>query len=298
MPRKGYPVNQLKLQAYAKINLTLEVLEQRPDKYHNLRSVFQQISLCDDLIVQSATGEGLILNDCPDVLAKDNILTKAYTAMTNHLGHSPAIVATLKKRIPSQAGLGGGSADCAAFLSALNTLWGMNLDRDQLCKIGATLGADVSSCIYGGSLFAGGIGDIITPIDSSLSLPLVIIKPPVACSTPHMYKRLDEAPQRLSTSSNTGAVLSALQNGNISALCQNLHNDFQTLADYPEIISAGDNLINCGAMATLLCGSGSAVFGIFKEPKVAISAYHRLKKAHKTYLCRTIPTHKNKGATL
>ncbi len=281
-------MKHLSFKAYAKVNLTLEVLSLRDDGYHNLRSVFQQISLHDRISITPTNSEGLSLNDCINIPPNENILTATYNALCDILGKTPGVEVHLQKHIPMQAGLGGASADCAALLRGLNTLWDMRLSQEELLAIGAKLGADVPACLCGGSLLAGGIGDVITPIESKLHFAMVIIKPPVACSTPIMYRKLDERSARQPNPQATHNVVQALKSGDFGTLCANLHNDFESVVEDSEVLLAHKALWGCGAQAVLLAGSGSSVFGVFARPKDAISAYHILCKTHNCYLCRTL----------
>lgn len=276
------------LPAYAKINLGLVIAGKRPDGYHDLVTIFRRISLHDDLVLQRTKTPGLSLSCNETALAgPDNILHRAWALMQARYDLAGGVSVSLTKRIPTQAGLGGGSADAAAFLTGCAGLFHLPLTAEQLLPIAAELGADVAACLYEGTMLGLGKGEQLTEIKTALSFPLVILKPSAGCPTGAMFSAFDkrnngddDAPVR--------DCVRALQDNNLSALCQRLHNSFESVVD-PAILAHKKLLLQNGARAALLSGSGSCVFGIYDNEEAAADAYHALSRSHEAYLCRTLP---------
>ncbi|MGI6020990.1 MAG: 4-(cytidine 5'-diphospho)-2-C-methyl-D-erythritol kinase [Lachnospiraceae bacterium] len=280
-------MSSITISAPAKINLTLTITGRRHDGYHLLESLFQSISLCDTLTVETA-GKGFVLDSDTDIPTDDNIITAADRVLRQMFPKMPGLRVTLEKNIPQQAGLGGGSTDCAAYLRAANELCRLGLSRDELMNIGAGLGADVPFCVCGGTALVRGIGEIVTPVKSGLSLDLVIVKPPVCCSTPAMYRRIDELGDDLKQNFSTSDAADALISGDIQKLCSCLYNVFEAAADNKEISDARSILLENGASGVLLSGSGSSVFGIFKNEESAKNAAEIISKDRWAKACKTI----------
>ena len=279
-------MSQLCVPAYAKVNLVLNITGKRPDGYHNLDSVFQRISLHDRLTLEKTDGGSFeLLCSLPGLPMEDNIVTKAYRLLRERFPEMGGLRVTLEKNIPSQAGMGGGSADCAAFLLACRALYDLPLSDGELVRLGAGLGADVPACLYAGATLAHGIGDEITPISSRLPLHLVVIKPPLAFSTPAMYRRLDQTVDFSCQPMNSPEMVQAMENGDFPAAAQKLYNVFELAAEGEEIAAVRQELVQAGASAALMSGSGSAVFGLFPDRVSAEAAFRALNSRHEAYLC-------------
>ncbi len=253
--------------AYAKINLFLSVGPRRSDGYHDLASIFQRISLCDEIQI-AKSGDGGISFTCSDPALpcdENNLAVRAAKAFFSALGRSFGVKIHLEKRIPSQAGLGGGSADAAAVLSALNELANFPFSQSELAKIGATLGADVPFCIYGGAMTANGIGEILVPCAPLCDVFLVIAKGNAGISTKDAYQALDA--RGVAECRSYDAMVVALKSCDIDAICASLFNDFETVTDIH--LPLKDALLTHGAKGALMSGSGSAVFGIFADKACA-----------------------------
>lgn len=250
--------------AYAKINLTLGVLYKRTDGYHALDSVMQSIDLFDSVTLERA--RDVVVTSTGQVLPYDNTLRRAaerYRALTGR-GAQIRVV----KRIPSEAGLGGGSADAAAVLNGLQELYG-EVDEATLFEIGASVGADVPFCMRGGTQRAEGIGERLTPV-SGMPLHLLIVKPEQGVSTKKLFSLL-KLPRRMP---DNAACLRALAEGDLAALCPLLYNALEEPAIelVPEIGRAKAALLSAGALAASMTGSGSAVFGVFPSKETAEAA--------------------------
>ena len=216
---------------------------------------------------------------------KENIIYKAYVKLKEKYKAISGIEVTVNKKIPMQAGMAGGSTDCAAFIIAMNKLFDLKLTKKEIESLGKSLGADVVPCFYNKPVKAEGIGDIITNIDTDFKYYMVIIKPKIACNTKEMYQKLDteEDIQQLHTSEN---IIKALENKDIYLLANNLYNVFEEVIQEKEIIQdIKKELIKNGALQALMTGSGSCVYGIFKDKQSAKNAYIALKDKYLTYIC-------------
>ena len=246
--------------AFAKVNLTLEVLGCRTDGYHALRSIVQQISLFDTVTVSIAKGFH------SNSEFKYDLALKAAQTLANVAGINEGVSIEIVKRIPVGGGLGGGSADAAATLLALNDLWEIGWSREKLAAIAAQIGSDVPALVLGGTVLMQGRGEIVSPLfDQRTQLKefyLVLINPGVFCSTKEVYlkcnSRLQEDPRILYNMS------SALQNGDEKRIASAMMNDLQISAVklHPEITAALKALEERGTLGAMMSGSGSTVFGL------------------------------------
>lgn len=260
--------------AYAKVNLTLAVGEKRPDGYHEVVSVMQQVSLCDTLTAEQ-TREGITLTCSDPALpsGEENLAHRAASLFFRETGIAGGAALTLEKRIPSQAGLGGGSSDAASVLLALRKLYAPALSDTELETMAAALGSDVPFFIRGGTQLATGRGEVLSPLPPLTDGWFVIVKPTESFSTPAMYRRLDELPPACTP------PLPPLQGG-LPALASGLFNRFE--AAIPAGSAVWDikaRLAAYGALASLLSGSGSAVFGLFDTETAARAAVEALRPA-------------------
>lgn len=260
--------------AYAKVNLTLAVGEKRPDGYHEVVSVMQQVSLCDTLTAEQ-TREGITLTCSDPALpsGEENLAHRAASLFFRETGIAGGAALTLEKRIPSQAGLGGGSSDAASVLLALRKLYAPALSDTELETMAAALGSDVPFFIRGGTQLATGRGEVLSPLPPLTDGWFVIVKPTESFSTPAMYRRLDELPPACTP------PLPPLQGG-LPALAAGLFNRFE--AAIPAGSAVWDikaRLAAYGALASLLSGSGSAVFGLFDTETAARAAVEALRPA-------------------
>ena len=260
--------------AYAKVNLTLAVGEKRPDGYHEVVSVMQRVSLCDTLTAEQ-TREGITLTCSDPALpsGEENLAHRAASLFFRETGIAGGAALTLEKRIPSQAGLGGGSSDAASALLALRKLYAPALSDTELETMAAALGSDVPFFIRGGTQQATGRGEVLSPLPPLTDGWFVIVKPTESFSTPAMYRRLDELPPACTP------PLPPLQGG-LPALAAGLFNRFE--AAIPAGSAVWDikaRLAAYGALASLLSGSGSAVFGLFDTETAARATVEALRPA-------------------
>lgn len=250
----------------AKINLGLNIVERRDDGYHNLETVFYPIGLTDVLEIVPARGTGSTLTtygnpvDCP---VEKNLVMKALRLMQRHCD-VPEVDIYLYKHIPDGAGLGGGSSDASSTMLMLNEMFKLGIKKDALARLAATLGADCPFFIYNRPMMATGIGDVLTPIDVSLSgLWLYLVKPPVSVPTGVAYSRVTPAP---STSDLRIDVARAVRKW--SGVVKN---DFEpsVFSSYPELATIKNSIKSGGAIYASMSGSGSSIFGIFNDAIMA-----------------------------
>lgn len=260
--------------AYAKVNLTLAVGEKRLDGYHEVVSVMQRVSLCDTLTAEQ-TREGITLTCSDPALpsGEENLAHRAASLFFRETGIAGGAALTLEKRIPSQAGLGGGSSDAASALLALRKLYAPALSDTELETMAAALGSDVPFFIRGGTQLATGRGEVLSPLPPLTDGWFVIVKPTESFSTPAMYRRLDELPPACTP------PLPPLQGG-LPALAAGLFNRFETAIPASSAVwDIKARLAAYGALASLLSGSGSAVFGLFDTETAARAAVEALRPA-------------------
>lgn len=252
--------------ANAKINWALDVTGRAANGYHLLDMLMQPISLCDELSAELADDISLAIEGDPIAPGPENLVWRAAVAMSEFFGVKKGARITLKKRIPSQAGLGGGSADCAAALRLLRRLWKIDAADEQLCQIGLWLGADVPFCVINRFSRVQGVGEVVMPLPGAREIPLVIVKPAAGVPTPVAFRILDETFQQ-KQQRDLDTALNALSNGDWEKFRQFAGNDLlaPALQIVPEIGSCIDLLKEHGALYADMSGSGSAVFGVFAD---------------------------------
>ena len=269
----------MRVEANAKVNFTLEVFGKRADGYHALRSVVMPISLSDTLDIE-ATDDGEITSDTG---YDDDLCVKAARVFKSSASSLPSSLgATIRvaKRIPAGGGLGGGSADAAAVLRALNELWKVGLSREELAEVGAQVGSDVPALVLGGPVIMEGRGEVVKsigacacgdlssdqptsrPTDHLRTLNLVLVNPGINCSTREVYAACEARP--LGGEDLTAKMVSALQAGDLSRIAAAFMNDLQPSAVkcHPEIADALVSLRTAGVIGAMMSGSGSSVFGL------------------------------------
>lgn len=258
--------------AYAKVNLTLQVGSRRPDGYHAVMSVMQRISLWDTVTAERGTGRDTLLCSVPVTEnVDDNLCMKAARAFFAETGtKSDGVTITLEKHIPVQAGLGGGSSDAAAVLRAMRALYAPEVSDAELERMAAALGSDVPFFIRGGTALATGRGERLTPLPRLADGWFVVVKPPEGFSTPAMYRRLDELPPQPPQPDGMTAALGA---GELRAVAAALCNSFERAVPPDSAVWVIREALRAqGALAAMLSGSGSAVFGLFDREDAARAA--------------------------
>lgn len=268
--------------APAKLNLTLDVGARRPDGYHDITSVMQNAALYDVVTLDFSKADGITI-ECPGTdlpTGPDNLAWKAadvFFRETNVLRAGISI--RLDKKIPSQAGLGGGSSDAAAVLRGMRRLFHADVSDEALETMAAQVGSDVPYCVRGGTALAQGRGERLTALPVLPMCWFVIVKPPAANSTAAMYRKLDEI--SITGRPDSDKMMEALKNGDLTQICRLVGNVFeQALPPDSEIFAILRQLSVLGAGAACMTGSGSAVMGLFRQEETARLAARELQKAY------------------
>mgnify|MGYP002512513473 CR=1 FL=1 len=251
--------------AYAKVNLTLDVLDKREDGYHDLKSVMQTLSIRDDIEIDVGTGKPWKLLCSKEGIPTDerNLAWKAAKVYCDALNKDPnGLEIRITKRIPVEAGMGGGSADAAAVLRALNDYYGNPLSILALAELGAQVGSDVPFCVVGGTAMVEGKGEKLRKLPDMPDCIFVVCKPDFSVSTPALYKKIDEVtiPKR----PDHQAMESALLAGDLEKVAHNLYNVFDPVVteEHLEMNYIKSIFNSYGAVAFQMTGSGSAVYAI------------------------------------
>jgi 4-diphosphocytidyl-2-C-methyl-D-erythritol kinase len=264
-------MRSVSLPAFAKINLDLRVLGTRQDGFHDLRTVFQSLALFDTVTVSVRRGPLAVTCDEPDIPADHRNLAWKAAGLLHHVatGKNSAprdILIELRKRVPAEAGLGGGSANAAMTLLALNALWKLDLDAVSLSRIGARLGADVPYFLVGGTALGLGRGDDIYPLADMPPVYVVILRPGFGVSTADAYRWFDEDVRRPLKEPAARRVPPGWP-----AWSATLRNDLEAavMKHHPAIGRIRQSLLDAGAAFAAMSGSGSAVFGLFERGDAA-----------------------------
>ena len=277
--------------AYAKLNLSLDVSRAREDGYHDMVMVMQTVSLCDELVIELRTGGTVRAETGLPYLPQDerNLAVKAAKIYFKQTGREDTgAMIRIKKRIPVGAGMAGGSADAAAVLRGLNRYFGYELDRETMLSLAEAVGSDVAFCLLGGTALAEGRGERLTPLKPLQGCRFVIGKPDFSISTPELFRALDRA--KLHVHPDTAGMLEAIAAGDVRALCRRMYNVFEDVPDrrMKSIAEIKRKLFNRGAEGAIMTGTGSAVFGVFLEEAEAEAACEELKKGL-SFACCAVP---------
>lgn len=267
--------------AWGKLNLTLDVLGIRPDGYHEMQMIMQSVDLCDDVtIMLTDKNHWSCCCDCDDVPAdRSNLAMKAAESFFARLGSRPdGLEICIQKRIPMQGGMAGGSADAAAVLRGLNRFYGGPFSLSELAQIGAAVGSDVPYCVMGGTMLAEGRGEVLSPLPAMPDCYYVLVKPNFSVSTPELFRALDSAETVLHP--DTKRAIASLKVGDLESFCTCMHNVFQPVLEqkFPVIADICTTLLSCGALGASLTGTGSVVYGIFRDESAAQAARDQLQK--------------------
>jgi len=279
----------MRLEAFAKINWSLDITGVREDGYHLMDMLMQPISLADEISVKPAESLRLTTGGYPPVRPDNhNLILRAARALQEITGCTLGAEMHLQKRIPVGAGLGGGSADAAATLAGLNRLWGTGLSSAELEKLGLTLGADIPFCLRGGLTRTRGIGEDLESHPCRSSFWLIVIQPCRGLSTGSVFSAWHAAGSQAHP--KTEEALAALEKGDLDALCSSVSNVLQPISEAmrPAIGESVRALKTSGALTALMTGSGSAVFGVFRNPRIAKQAHEALSHRWRScFLCHT-----------
>ena len=273
-------MNKIRLFANAKINLTLDIVGLRADGYHLLESVMQTISLHDEICIEKTRRSGIMLA-CPGMRSLEYNKNTAYLSAVlffEALNFLPSVKITIKKNLPSRAGMGGGSADAAATLVGLNKLYGEPFSIDELKAMAVKVGADVPFLIEGGIAFCEGIGEKLTPLKPLKPCYFVIFKGKLGNHTQEIFEKYDS--ELCEGSVDNKKALEAIKCGRLRKLSQAMGNILEKPAELPDLELYKKEGSRFGALKTQMTGSGSAIFSMFKDKKKAERFKEYLEKSY------------------
>ena len=280
----------MKTRAWAKLNLTLDVLGKREDSYHDLCMVMQSVTLHDTLTLTPNEGQGLRVKTNLRFLptGDKNLAAAAALRFWEALGREPEhLDIEIQKRIPVCAGMAGGSSDAAAVLRALNELAGSPFTPTELAKVGEKVGSDVPYCVLGGTALAEGRGEVLTPLPALPPCWVVACKPDFPISTPELFARIDSC--KIRCRPDTAGMLEA---GSLEEVARRMYNVFEDVL--PEryqarVAEIKHVLIQKGALGANMSGTGPTAFGLFDSEAAAREAQAALQEGYRdTFLCRSV----------
>ena len=271
--------------APAKINLTLDIVGTREDGYHLLESIFQSVDICDVVVARKRWGRKITLDapgcDCP---VEKNTAYKAAVAFFAYTGVDKGVKLTVQKRIPQQAGMGGGSADAAGVLVALNRLFKTHLTTEQLCEIGLTVGADVPFCVMGGTAYVTGIGEGLQALPNLPDCAIVVAQPAEGISTKEAYAAVDNA--EILARPDNAAAIAALEAGDLPGVCKQAINVFESATELEGVKDIRRRMEQYQPLCSQMTGSGSCVFAIFEDEDAAEACLENLQADYPTaFIC-------------
>ena len=271
----------MRLQAFAKINLRLDVLGKREDGYHEVRMIMQTIRMYDQLDMRKSVEPGIHLTTNKKYIPVDenNLVWRAAKLMMDTCGIMEGVSIHLHKVIPVAAGMAGGSSDAAATLVGMNRLFHCGLSKEKLMELGVQIGADVPYCVLRGTALAEGIGEKLTVLPPMPDCWILIGKPGISVSTKYVYTTLD-----LNTDTvhpDIDGMKKALEDGNLYGITERMGNVLQdvTIPAYPEVERIKEQMKTLGAVNAMMSGSGPTVFGIFDNEEKAQEACQKLRES-------------------
>lgn len=275
-------MNEIKLQAPGKINFGLDIIGKTENGYHLLKMVMQSVKLSDTITIKKLKDGNstitLTTNNKELPTNSDNLIYKAAKLLMDEFNIEDSIHIHLEKRIPIAAGMAGGSTDAAAVLKGMNTLFSLSLSQDDLMKRGVTLGADIPYCIIGGTALSEGIGEILTPISTSLQGYIILVKPPINVSTKWAYQNFKK--ESVTKTPNIDLVVDGLKKNNLATACAGMENVLEavTIPAHPVIQQIKTRMQELGCSFSLMSGSGPTVFGLCEEKENAKLITETLQK--------------------
>lgn len=273
-------MNRIKLAAYAKLNLSLDVTGVREqDGYHFMDMVNRSVSLSDELVIRRTPGTGFrIVANLPYIPTDEkNLVWKAAYALANEAGLGmPEVRVDIKKRIPTQAGLGGGSADAAAVLIGLNTLMELGMESRELERIGLSIGTDIPFCLKGGCARVTGVGEVMEPFRDRCRYWLVLAMPRKGHPTGEFFNALDSGMSYAHP--ETDAVVRGLAGGDLAAAIAGAGNIFEEAVPDPKTREIKNDLYSLGADYAAMTGTGACVFGVFRSSSAAFAASRSMRE--------------------
>lgn len=281
----------MRIKAYAKVNISLDIVGKREsDGYHLLKMIMQGIDLYDVIDVDKQR-EGITITCNKNYVPVDerNLAYKAAALFKEIYDIKDGVKINIIKNIPVSAGLAGGSTDGAAVLKAMNKLFNINASNEELMKIGLSLGADIPYCIKGGTALCEGIGEVITPLDSFKDKIIVLVKPSFGVSTKEVYKNFDI--NKVRKHPETEKLIEAMKSNDLRYVAENMKNLLEnvTLRKHKVLIRIKEEMNSCGAIGSMMSGSGPTVFAFFDDMLKAQMCFEKMKgKYCDVFITRTI----------
>lgn len=267
-------MDQIKLKAYGKINIGLDVTGKREDGYHLVRMIMQTVSLHDDVVLKKQP-EGIIVKTNKPFIPNDerNLAFKAAKLVREEFGISEGVRIDIGKRIPVAAGMAGGSTDAAAVLKGMKALFGLDLDEETMDALAVRLGADVPFCLRRGTYLAEGIGEELTRLPDIPACFCLLVNPGFGVSTKTVYQRIDEIEDLVHP--EIDRTIEGLGRKSIEDVALSMGNilEYAVLPDHPEIQTIKDKMRENGAIGAMMSGSGPTVFGLFREEEYLDKAF-------------------------
>ena len=264
--------------AYAKINLGLDVVRRLENGYHEVRMIMQTVGICDVLTLKKAEAGITVTTDHGELPTdENNLIYKAAKLMTDQYNIKEGVCIHLEKHIPIAAGMAGGSTDAAATFLGMNELFACGADEEALRELGVKVGADVPYCIMGGTALAEGIGEKLTRLPGPPQCFLLVAKPDINVSTKYVYEHLDA--EGVTHHPDIDGMIQAITRQNLQGIVDRLENVLEnvTVKKYPVIQDIKDTMMQMGAEGSLMSGSGPTVFGIFTKEEKAKAALKELE---------------------
>jgi len=278
------------VKAYGKINISLDIVGKREDGYHLLKMIMQNVDLYDSMSFQKCN-KGINISCNKPYIPTDekNLVYKAAKLFMETYNINEGVNIYLKKNIPVAAGMAGGSTDAAAVFKTLKQLFKVDVDDQELMKLGVKIGADVPFCMIGGTALCEGIGDIITPLAPFKNQILVLVKPNFGVSTKEVYKNLDIS--KIFKHPDTEGLIKAMEEEKLVDVCNGMKNLLEnvTLRKYPVLKRIKEDMVRMGSMGAMMSGSGPTIFAFFDDMLKAQRCYDKFKTQYKeVYITRTI----------
>ncbi|MDL2248491.1 4-(cytidine 5'-diphospho)-2-C-methyl-D-erythritol kinase [Tyzzerella sp. OttesenSCG-928-J15] len=272
-------MDYLNIYANGKINIALDVVGKRDDGYHNLRTIMQTVSLKDTLTIRKIFTPQIKLCSNLKWLPTDerNLVYKAAKALFDRFEPDYGVFIEINKQIPVSAGLGGGSADCAAALCGISKMFNFPISRQELMELGAKLGADVPFCIMKGTALAEGIGDVLTPLSPCPDIFIVIAKPPICISTADVFRQYKA--ENVESRPDIDKMIKDIEAGDIKAVASGLCNVLEsvTAKEFCIIDKIKEIMYDHSSIGAVMSGSGPSVYGMFEDKQNAYNALMQIK---------------------
>ena len=274
-------MDNISLKALAKINLGLDVVRRRDDGYHEVRMIMQTINLFDRLEIKKIKESAIKIHTNLFFLPvnENNLVYKAAKLLIDEFGIQEGVSVGLTKKIPVAAGMAGGSTDAAAMLFGMNRLFGLGLSKKQLMERGVKIGADVPYCIMRGTALAEGIGDKLSPLPAMVKSPVLIAKPQISVSTKFVYQNLKL--DNKTVHPDIDRLIEDIRNKDLKAVSDHMGNVLEsvTIPNYPVISQIKEQMMDSGAVGSMMSGSGPTVFGLFDDSRTAQLAFGKIKRS-------------------